>query len=97
MTIAQISKKIQQTFSVGNVQFAALFGSRAKGNARSSSDYDFLIKFSPSFNYTIFDLLDLRENLRRNLKKSIDVVTIDGLNSKLKSEILKTMKVVYEK
>ncbi len=96
MTTAALSKKIYQTLTVGNVQFAALFGSRAKGTAGFDSDYDFLVRFNPSFKYTIFDLLDLRKNLCRDLKKPVDVVTVAGLNPKIKSEVYKTMKVVYE-
>lgn len=96
MTTSVLTKKIQNTLLSSNVEFAALFGSRAKGTARIDSDYDFLVKFSPSHNYTIFDLLDLRNKLSRNLRKTVDVVTVNGLNPKIRSEVLKTMKVVYE-
>lgn len=96
MSTEKLLKKIQHTLKDGNVQFAALFGSRAKGLARSTSDYDFLVKFAPSYKYTIFDLVDLQNKLRRNLKKSVDVITVNGLNPKMKSEVYKTMKVVYE-
>jgi hypothetical protein len=93
----KISKKINRTLTAANVQFAALFGSRAKGTAKTNSDYDFLIKFAPSHRYSIFDLLDLRQNLRRDLKKPVDVITFEGLNPKMKFEVFKTMKVIYEK
>ena len=96
MTTVDLAKKITKTLVVGNVQFAALFGSRAKGTARRDSDYDFLIRFAPSYRYTVFDLLDLRDKLCRNLKKPVDVITVGGLNQKMKSEVYKTMKVVYE-
>ncbi len=95
MSTAELLKKIQPTLTAGNVQFAALFGSRAKGSLRTNSDYDFLVRFAPSFKYTVFDLLDLRDNLSRNLKKPVDVITVNGLNPKMKSEVYKTMKVVY--
>ena len=88
--------KINKTFSNGNVSFAAIFGSRAKGKARANSDYDFLVRFQPAYKYTIFDILDLRNELFRVLKKPVDVVTVDGLNPKMKKEVYKTMQVIYE-
>lgn len=76
---AQIETELHRN----DIRFAAIFGSRAKGVARSDSDYDFLIEFAPEKKYSLFDIVDVKENLEKILQNKVDVVTIGGLNPRM--------------
>ena len=79
-----------------NVAFAALFGSRAKGMEKSDSDYDFLIEFQPEARYTLFDIVDVKDDLQEILHSPVDVITTAALNPRLKDEILGSLQVLYD-
>ena len=66
---------------------AGIFGSYARGEAKKKSDIDFLITFKGRKSY--FDLIDLEEELQRKLKKKIDLITYNSVNSYLKQYIFK--------
>lgn len=95
MTLTSQSQVID-TFKRNKISFAALFGSHAKGSEQASSDYDFLIEFSPSAKHSLFDIVDIKDGLEHILNSKVDVVTTDSLNHRLKDEILSTMQVLYD-
>ena len=70
-----------KTLKRSRVAFAALFGSRAKGAEVPVSDYDFLIEFEPDAKYTLFDLVEVKENLQEILRSPVDVITMGGLSA----------------
>jgi predicted nucleotidyltransferase len=78
------------------IAFAALFGSRAKGNANAQSDYDLLIDTHPQAKFSLFDHVGLKDDLESALKVKFDLVTIGGLNPHMKDSVTKTMKVLYD-
>src|SRR5437773_1228058 len=78
------------------VAFAALFGSRAKGVDKPASDYDFLIEFEPEAKYTLFDIVEVKDDLQQILHSPVDVITTAGLSPRLKDEILASMQVLYD-
>ena len=94
--IAQLSKQLNPILESNEVVFAGLFGSQAKGNALSSSDYDFVVEFSPNKKYTLFHLVTLQLALEKKLNKSVDVVTPNGLDRYIKQEILNSMIPIYD-
>ncbi|MFH1112223.1 MAG: nucleotidyltransferase domain-containing protein [Patescibacteria group bacterium] len=78
------------------VAFAALFGSRAKGLANTASDYDFLIEFKPGIKYSLFDIVEVKDNLEQILNTKVDVITTGGLNPHLKDEVAASLQVLYD-
>ena len=90
------NKKIIKSLRDNDIVFAALFGSRAKGKAKKTSDYDFLVEFSPNKRYTLFDLAGLKLSLEKLLNNEVDLVTMPGMNKRIKNEVLKNMQVVYD-
>ena|ERR1035441_9156838 len=78
------------------VVFAALFGSRAKGLEKRASDYDFLIEFQPEAKYTLFDIVEVKDNLQEILHSPVDVITTAALNPRLRDEILGSLQVLYD-
>ena len=96
MPTALIEQQIIKTLKQKHVKYAALFGSRAKGTAKKNSDYDFLIETDPRTNFSMFDLVDLKEDLESILKTDVDLVTLGGLNRFMKDSVIKSSKVLYD-
>lgn len=78
------------------IEFAALFGSRAKGSARPDSDYDILIEFSPEAHVGLFKFFDIEEDIKKVLGPKVDLVTTRGVSKYMKDEVFSTMKVIYD-
>jgi predicted nucleotidyltransferase len=69
------------------VKHLALFGSVARGEARSDSDVDILVQFFPG-EKTYDRFLDLAELLEARLGRPVELVTIEGLSPLLGPRIL---------
>lgn len=52
-----------------------LFGSRASGNARDDSDYDFLVEFLPQANAGLLEMGGLKEDLEVELGHPVDLLS----------------------
>lgn len=61
------------------VAHAALFGSRARGDQRPTSDTDIMIEFDPAARITIFDYAGLKDYIAGLFDGHVDVVNRDGL------------------
>lgn len=86
-----------KTMHQNRIQFAAVFGSRAKGKAKSDSDYDILIEFSPNARVGLFKYQKIEDELRSILGQEVDLVTVGGIDKYIKDEVFQTMKVIYDK
>lgn len=78
------------------IEFAALFGSRAKGIERENSDYDILIEFAPNARIGLFKYQAIEKEVSETLGGKADLVTLGGIDKYIKDEVLKTMKVIYD-
>ena len=63
-----------------------IFGSVARGDARSDSDIDFLVDLEPG--RSLLDLGGLLMDLRTLLDRDVDVITEAGLKSRIKERVL---------
>lgn len=61
-------------------QSVALFGSVARGDDTEESDVDFLVEFEKGS--SLFDLMDLQDELGELLGVSVDVVSVGGLKGR---------------
>jgi predicted nucleotidyltransferase len=57
-----------------------LFGSTARNEARRGSDVDVFIDLKRGARFSLFDLMDLRDYLRKLLHAKVDVFSRDGLH-----------------
>ena len=64
-----------------------VFGSVARGEADETSDIDFLVELEPG--RTLFDLGGLLMDLRDLLGRDVDVVTEDGLKTRIRTRVLR--------
>ena len=87
LTFDVIKQVCFKVFEDYQVEFCYLFGSYAKGKAKSNSDVDLLI----STNVGGLKYFELIETLREKLKKKVDLIPVSTLNNNqaLLTEILK--------
>jgi predicted nucleotidyltransferase len=69
------------------VKRAAIFGSFARGEAKTNSDVDFLIEYKTD-NKSLFDLVDLKSELEETLGRKVDIITYDSIYWRLREQIL---------
>jgi uncharacterized protein len=75
--------KIMETHGAGNVR---IFGSMARGEARSDSDVDFLV--DASSHLSAWFPIGLIQDLEELLGRRVDVVTVEGLKERMRDRIL---------
>jgi uncharacterized protein len=74
----------------------SVFGSALREDFTSSSDLDLLIVFNNSKAKSLFDIIDLKNELEELVGRSVDIVEKEALkNPYRREEILKTAKVIY--
>lgn len=69
------------------VVHAALFGSRARGNARSDSDTDIMIEIDPDAPVTVYDYVAIKDYIASLFDGPVDVVDREGLKPYLRPAV----------
>ena len=69
------------------VKRAAIFGSFARGEAKTKSDVDILIEYKTK-NKSLFDLVDLKSDLEETLDRKVDVVTYNSIYWRFREQVL---------
>jgi len=74
----------------------ALFGSVLREDFRSDSDVDVLVTFATEAHHSLFDLVDMQEELSRLLGRKADLVEKQGLRNPFRRyEILRSHQVIF--
>jgi hypothetical protein len=74
----------------------ALFGSVLRDDFRSDSDIDVLVTFIPNPGWSLFDWVDMKDELEEMFGRKIDIADKEGLkNPYRRYEILKNYQVIY--
>ncbi len=83
--IKKIKPKIVKVLRKNNIEKAGVFGSYARGDQKKNSDIDILIEFNGS----LLDLVGLEMELKKALKRKVDLLTYKGIHPLLRKRILK--------
>jgi predicted nucleotidyltransferase len=84
-TLELLEKNREKVYEIAKKQGVSnirAFGSFARGEEKSRSDVDFLIK--KERNISLFKILDFKYDLEKFLKRKVDLVLDDGINRHLK-------------
>jgi predicted nucleotidyltransferase len=76
---------LRQEWSRFRIKRAWLFGSRAAGNARAESDWDFLIEFSKPPDFEVF--MGLKTGLEQRLGGRVDLLSLSACKPRLLERI----------
>lgn len=78
------------------LQELALFGSVLREDFSPESDVDVLVTFSPEARWSLFEFVDMKEELENLFGREVDLVSRGGLRNPFRRhEILSTRQVVY--
>ena len=69
------------------VTHAALFGSRARGDARPDSDTDIMVEIDPDAPVTVYDYVAIRDYIAALFDGPVDVVDREGLKPYLRPAV----------
>lgn len=88
-------KKLKPALKKMGATSLYLFGSTARNTAGLKSDIDVFIGYNAKSGFSLFDVLDIRRFLRRELKQRVDVIPEDSLKPFVKKEALRDAIRVY--
>jgi predicted nucleotidyltransferase len=86
MTIEEIKGRIIPILERYGIKKAAIFGSLAKGEAKTSSDVDILVEIKSDM--SLIDFIGIKLELEEALKMRIDLVEYDTIKPIIKERIL---------
>src|SRR3989337_89023 len=92
-------EKIEEFCKKWKVREFSFFGSVLRDDFRPDSDIDVIVDFTPDKSHSLFDLVDMTDELKEIFGRDVDVLTKMGIvqsrNYIRRREILSTMEVVY--
>ena len=92
-----ILAKLKHVCEEQDVVFMGVFGSFASGKATKRSDVDILIRFDAVKKKSLLDLIHTEGELKKIFKRKVDLLTENSLSPYLRDDILKSVRVIYEK
>jgi predicted nucleotidyltransferase len=79
-----------------SVDELALFGSVLRDDFSPASDVDVLVTFSPEAGVSLFDFVEMQDELENLFQRKVDLVSKGGLRNPFRRhEILNTRQIVY--
>jgi hypothetical protein len=97
--IALDTQKIAEFCRKWHIVEFALFGSVLREDFREDSDVDVLVKFAPDAHTSLFDLVDMEDELTLVIGRKVDLVCKEGIerspNPFRRKAILSSAEVLY--
>lgn len=92
-------EKLEEFCKKWKVREFALFGSVLREDFRQDSDIDAIVDFVPDSRHSLFDLVDMTDELEEIFARKVDLLTRRGVeesrNYLRRKEILSTLEVLY--
>ena len=95
MNLAPAEKeKIVEICERNDIEFCAVFGSFARGEATEESDIDLLVRFSKSKG---FDWADAALEIEDALGRKVDLATENMIGKDIRESVYRDLKVLFDK
>ncbi len=94
-TIDELKTKVIPILQSNDVEFAGVFGSYARGEAKEESDIDLLIRYAQQKQKSLLDLVALQRKLSERLNSKVDLLTEASVSPYIKEDVMKDLIVFY--
>ena len=95
LSTSEIALRLRPLMERYGVQFAGVFGSQARGEAKPTSDIDLLVRFTAP--KSLLDLVAIENAMSETVGRKVDLITERSLHPYLKQSVLRDLKVVYDR
>lgn len=95
LTLDEIRKIAIPILQKHDVEFAGVFGSYARGEAKPESDVDIVIRYRDDNKKSLLDIIGLQNDLAAAIGAKIDLGTEDSIHPYIKESVKKDLKVLY--
>ena len=92
----EIKKKIEPVLKKYPISYAGVFGSFARGEEKSESDIDIMIRLKPNNIFSLFDLICVESELAKKIGRKVDLATEKNIGRYIKSSVFRDLKPIYE-
>lgn len=92
-----VGDQLNRICEQNDVVFLALFGSFAKNRQTVRSDVDLLVKFDKLKDKSLLDLIRAEREMKKVFHCKVDLVTEKSLSPYLRKNVLKSLRVIYER
>jgi uncharacterized protein len=87
--------KVADFSSRHEVAELALFGSALREDFGPESDVDILVTFKPGARVSLFDLVDMADELSALFGRRVDLVPKEGLKPRIRRSVIESSQVFY--
>lgn len=94
--IKEIKEQIGPVLKKYPISYAGVFGSFARGEEKSESDVDIMIRLKPNNTFSLFDLIGVESELAKKIGRKVDLATEKSIGKYIKSSVFHDLRPVYE-
>jgi predicted nucleotidyltransferase len=92
----EIKEKAESVLRKYPISYAGVFGSFARGEEKSESDVDIMIRLKPHNTFSLFDLIGVENELAKKIGYKVDLATEKSIGRYIKSSVFHDLKPIYE-
>ena len=92
----EIKEKIEPVLRKYPISYAGVFGSFARGEEKSESDVDIMIRLKPKNTFSLFDLIGMENELSKQIGRKVDLATEKNIGRYIKDSVFHDLKPIYE-
>lgn len=92
----EIKEQIEPVLKKYPISYAGVFGSFARGEEKSESDLDIMIRLKPNNTFSLFDLIGMESELATKIGRKVDLATEKNIGRYIRSSVFHDLKPIYE-